>query len=285
MDSKFTGQQIAQRRKDLGLTQKQLAQQLYVTDKAVSKWERGLNFPDLSLLEQLADVLRTTPACLLGLETANQEELVQSLAALSQEQLADTRKDLGRISWGCILCAGLLCLVYGWYGSKISHELKVLGYQLLSALIGGLSIGGIWMLRRHGQIRRWSTADWLLAYLAGFSTLIFLGFQFFTMKNPPMPLNLILTALAAGALQVLFYRTMAGPFAKALPSVLAVGLLIFQIARDISPAEFGAGAAGCFAAFLICRIRDKARKAPPVKACIAFILAALILFGCFFGIR
>lgn len=57
MDSKLTGKLIAQRRGELGLTQKQLAQQLNVSDRAVSRWERGVGFPDLSLLEPLADTL------------------------------------------------------------------------------------------------------------------------------------------------------------------------------------------------------------------------------------
>ena len=39
MDSKLTGQLIAQRRRDLGLSQTELAEQLHVTDKAVSRWE------------------------------------------------------------------------------------------------------------------------------------------------------------------------------------------------------------------------------------------------------
>lgn len=63
MDTRKTGQLIAARRKELGLTQKQLAGQLNVSDRAVSKWERGAGFPDIALLEPLADVLgRAQPA-------------------------------------------------------------------------------------------------------------------------------------------------------------------------------------------------------------------------------
>ena len=57
MDKEKTGQLIAQLRKDKGLTQKQLAEALNVTDKAVSKWERGLSFPDISMLEPIAEIL------------------------------------------------------------------------------------------------------------------------------------------------------------------------------------------------------------------------------------
>jgi len=51
------GKFIAEKRKEKGLTQKQLALKLGVTDKAVSKWERGLGCPDVSILEILASEL------------------------------------------------------------------------------------------------------------------------------------------------------------------------------------------------------------------------------------
>ena len=53
MDKERTGQLITELRKEKGLTQKQLADALNVTDKAVSKWERGLSFPDISMLEPI----------------------------------------------------------------------------------------------------------------------------------------------------------------------------------------------------------------------------------------
>lgn len=48
MDASYTGNKIFELRKKSRLTQKELAEMLHVTDKAVSKWERGMNFPDLS---------------------------------------------------------------------------------------------------------------------------------------------------------------------------------------------------------------------------------------------
>ncbi len=45
------GDFIGSERKNLGLTQRDLAARLHVTDKAVSKWERGLSYPDVTLLE------------------------------------------------------------------------------------------------------------------------------------------------------------------------------------------------------------------------------------------
>lgn len=61
-----TGRAIAQLRKRAGLTQSELAEKLGISDKAVSKWERGLSLPDISCLERLAELLDTEADCLLA---------------------------------------------------------------------------------------------------------------------------------------------------------------------------------------------------------------------------
>lgn len=60
MDARNTGALIAARRKALGLTQKQLAERLLVSDKAVSKWENGASYPEVTLLPPLAQTLGIT---------------------------------------------------------------------------------------------------------------------------------------------------------------------------------------------------------------------------------
>ena len=57
MDAKKFGMFIATLRKEKNMTQVDLAKKLQVTDKAVSKWERGLGFPDINSIEPLADAL------------------------------------------------------------------------------------------------------------------------------------------------------------------------------------------------------------------------------------
>ena len=65
------GSRIAQKRKDLGLTQEELAQQLGVSSQAVSKWENDISCPDISLFPALAKALGcTTDALLSGKEDA-----------------------------------------------------------------------------------------------------------------------------------------------------------------------------------------------------------------------
>ena len=60
MDQIKIGQFVAQRRKNVKLTQAQLAEKLGITDKAVSKWERGLTMPDVSIMQDLCDILGIT---------------------------------------------------------------------------------------------------------------------------------------------------------------------------------------------------------------------------------
>lgn len=60
MNHEKTGALIAKRRGKLGLTQRALADQLNISDRAVSRWERGLGFPDISLIEAVADALGLT---------------------------------------------------------------------------------------------------------------------------------------------------------------------------------------------------------------------------------
>ena len=57
LDKAAFGRFLAQLRREKGMTQKELAATLYVSDKAVSKWERGLSVPDISLLVPLADLM------------------------------------------------------------------------------------------------------------------------------------------------------------------------------------------------------------------------------------
>lgn len=60
MTTKTTGEIISSIRHEKGLTQKELAEQLNVTDKAVSKWERDIALPDINTLPELAEILDIT---------------------------------------------------------------------------------------------------------------------------------------------------------------------------------------------------------------------------------
>lgn len=71
MSEKSFGTTIATMRKEKGMTQLDLAQKLGVTDKAVSKWERDLSFPDISSLPKLAEELGVSVDELLEAKKGN----------------------------------------------------------------------------------------------------------------------------------------------------------------------------------------------------------------------
>ena len=60
MSNKTTGEIISSIRREKGFTQKELAEKLSVTDKAVSKWERDVALPDINTLPKLAKILDVT---------------------------------------------------------------------------------------------------------------------------------------------------------------------------------------------------------------------------------
>lgn len=75
MDYVKTGALIRRRRKAKGLTQRELAELIGVGDKAVSKWERGLGFPDVGLLSELSRVLGAELESLLTGQTEENDPI------------------------------------------------------------------------------------------------------------------------------------------------------------------------------------------------------------------
>lgn len=124
MDAKQLGVFIAERRKELGLTQAQLAEKLHVTDKAVSRWERGVGLPDINSIETLADALEVSLIELMR----NQRNEEDSISTKEAEKLLVDTIELSRStskftkSIGGIILAGfaaititlLLLLVSDW---------------------------------------------------------------------------------------------------------------------------------------------------------------------------
>ena len=60
MNQEKIGKFIAEKRKEQKLTQEQLAEKLNISKNAVSKWERGLNLPDVSIMQELCKILNIT---------------------------------------------------------------------------------------------------------------------------------------------------------------------------------------------------------------------------------
>ena len=129
MDNIRFGQFIAQRRKELGMTQKDLADKLCVTDKAVSKWETGKGFPDVKLLEALAQTLEVSLVELIRGERQLTDHLTVDEAAAVVSQAMDhseritARRYLALFRW-TLVALSLSCVsALLPYLRRISHDL------------------------------------------------------------------------------------------------------------------------------------------------------------------
>lgn len=113
IDKEKFGGFLARLRKEKGMTQKELAERLFVSDKAVSKWERSLSLPDVGLLIPLAECLGVTVTELLRgertsggqLPVEEVESLVGSALRLTEEEQRAARTDRRRRTLALVLCA------------------------------------------------------------------------------------------------------------------------------------------------------------------------------------
>ena len=156
MDAAKVGKRIAELRKEQGLTQKELADKLHITDGAVSKWERGINFPDIALLEPLAAILGTTVIDLLSLENASNHEVATVISDISICEKAKLVKELKmraihNIINGIVLC---ICLVTASLIFK-KHNIFGIAHGVTFGALGFVttSIGSeIFLIRNIGKI-------------------------------------------------------------------------------------------------------------------------------------
>ena len=128
MDQIKIGRFIAERRKQVELTQAQLAEKLNITDRAVSKWETGKTMPDSSIMLELCDILGISVNDLLSGEVVtmenNQQEMQKILLSMVKEKEEADRRLLNvEIILGLttmipsialIMLAGLAPLPTGW---------------------------------------------------------------------------------------------------------------------------------------------------------------------------
>ena len=154
MDAKKLGQFIAEIRKEKEMTQAELASKLHVTDKAVSKWERGLGLPEINSIEPLAAALGISVAEVMQAERIqtghvteeNASEMLTNAFDMVKQQRRQERKHHILISGGVLIAIVLLFLgdTMGWMGL-----IGVVAPCLCVALALSLVIYGIWRKRNH----------------------------------------------------------------------------------------------------------------------------------------
>ena len=131
MDQVKIGKFIAERRKNAGLTQMQLAEKLNITDRAVSKWETGKSMPDTSLMLELCDELKISVNDLLSGEVVSMKDynvkMEQNLLEMvRQKENADKRLLSMEIFIGVLVTAVFLSLVLVASFVPMANWLKVL---------------------------------------------------------------------------------------------------------------------------------------------------------------
>ena len=135
MNQAKIGKFIAECRKSKNLTQSLLAEKLGITDKAVSKWERGLAMPDVSIMIELCDILEISVNELLKGEKTCMNDEKQN----DEQLLLDMAKELERknkIIWSsmwAIMAVSITALIAGIF---ISAFLIPQGVWQLIAILG-----------------------------------------------------------------------------------------------------------------------------------------------------
>ena len=146
IDKKRFGTFVAELRKERGYTQKDLAEKLFISDKAISKWETGVSIPDTALLIPLSELLNVTVTELLLCQKMGQEESmstgqVESVVktALTYAEGKPARAYQAKSKWPIFYCCAVLSGVAGtalniWFQF---HSEALLTGILLCIIFGG----------------------------------------------------------------------------------------------------------------------------------------------------
>jgi len=126
MNTAKTGSFISQLRKEKGLTQKQLADAIGVTDKAVSRWETAKNYPDIELLEQIAQFFNVTVSELLEGKRIPKENLADISENQVVEQIKNNKKSKKKYQLTIII---ILCMIIALFSLLVVLEPGIVGYD------------------------------------------------------------------------------------------------------------------------------------------------------------
>lgn len=148
IDKQQFGAFISSLRKEKGITQKTLAQKLYISDKAVSKWETGVSIPDVALLIPLGEALGVTVTELLEcrrMEPADSipaeqvEQIVQTTILMNAEEEPSAKKATRLGAYlGCLIGAGMELLFLNLHGfTPESWSVNLLLCELFGVFFGG----------------------------------------------------------------------------------------------------------------------------------------------------
>ena len=151
MDQERTGDFLSQLRREKGLTQKELADKIGVSDKTISKWENGRSIPDLTYLEALCTALDITTNELISGERLSDEAYAvkaeENIMNLINENESHKKSNLIFIIIGIVLCSAafLMLIFYGYGADNMIHGfLFYLDFPTLLVL-ALMSLGGVFI--------------------------------------------------------------------------------------------------------------------------------------------
>lgn len=175
MDQKRIGAFIARRRKELRMTQKELAQKLGVTDRAVSKWENGRCMPDLSLIQPLSRSLEVGVNDLLSGEIIPEkqyrkksEDNIIRIAELKSQ--LDYMESFRYGFWGFYVLAltlliycivknqepsGILALILAYSTCTFFYRCRAIKKDFISVMIAVFGAAGTFMSFIAFIVRTW----------------------------------------------------------------------------------------------------------------------------------
>ena len=129
------GRFIAECRKQKSLTQMQLAEKLGITDKAISKWERGIAMPDASIMLELCDILGISVNELLSGEKISMENNNQKSEQLLLEMANELEKK-NKTIWASMWAIMIVSMIALFAGVFIAAFLIPEGVWQLVAILG-----------------------------------------------------------------------------------------------------------------------------------------------------
>ena len=136
MDQLKIGRFIAECRKDAGLTQKQLAEKLNITDRAVSKWETGKALPDSSIMLELCLILKITVNDLLSGEVITMDNYNKELENRLIEMVKQKEESDKRLL-NMEIVVGVICIVFMLTLTVIASYVQIEEWlRILLILIG-----------------------------------------------------------------------------------------------------------------------------------------------------
>lgn len=140
MDQIKIGRFIATRRREKALTQLELAERLGITDRAVSKWERGLAMPDSSLMLDLCHILGITVNDLLNGEVVsmqNQEQTREELLLEMVRQKEEADKKLLNLEWVIGIFSVIILLSFTFLAAYVGME----AWLRVTLIVAGFVLG------------------------------------------------------------------------------------------------------------------------------------------------